>query len=229
VAGIALENARLQSELRAQMAELRASRARLVEAGDSARRRLERNLHDGAQQRLVALSVALGLAESKIANNPEAAAALLSSARTDLAVGLEELREIARGLHPAILSRGLEVALAGLVERSPVPVELKVELVGRPSEQVEAAAYYVVAEALTNVARYAGATAAHVTVHAEPESLRVQVVDDGAGGAIVAPGSGLQGLRDRVEAIGGHLDLQSPIGGGTRLTSYLPLTERDPE
>jgi signal transduction histidine kinase len=228
-AGIALENARLQSELRAQMAELRASRARLVEAGDSARRRLERNLHDGAQQRLVALSVALGLAESKIANNPEAAAALLCSARADLAVGLEELREIARGLHPAILSRGLEVALEGLVDRSPVPVELKVELDGRSSEQVEAAAYYVVAEALTNVARYADAAAAQVTVHAEPESLRVQVVDDGVGGAIVAPGSGLQGLRDRVEAIGGHLDLQSPVGGGTRLTSYLPWTERDPE
>ena len=228
-AGLALENEQLQAELRAQLEELRDSRARIVEAGDAARRGLERNLHDGAQQRLVALSVALGLVQSKLdAADPEAAAALLAGARQELASGLDELREIARGLHPAILSRGLDVALAGLAERSPVPVELEVELVGRPSEQVEAAAYYVVAEALTNVARYANADAARVSVTADPEALRIEVADAGVGGATIAPGSGLEGLRDRVEAIGGVLSLYSPSGGGTRLTAHLPLTVREP-
>lgn len=222
-AGLALENEQLQAELRAQLEELRESRARIVEAGDAARKRLERNLHDGAQQRLVALSVALGLAESKIATDPEAATALLKSARGDLAIGLEELREIARGLHPAILGRGLEVALAGLAERSPVPVELEVALDGRRPEQVEAAAYYVVAEALTNVARYANAGTARVSVRAEADALRVEVVDDGSGGAAITPGSGLEGLRDRVEAIGGRLELRSPDGAGTRLIAHLPF------
>src|SRR5262249_41541558 len=137
-AGLALENEQLQAELRAQLEELRESRARIVEAGDDARRRLERNLHDGAQQRLVALSVALALVETKLARDPEGAAELLTSARQELALGLEDLREIARGLHPAILSRGLQPALAAVAERSPVPVELHVDEGGRPAEHVEA-------------------------------------------------------------------------------------------
>ena len=225
-AGLALENEQLQAELRAQLEELRDSRARIVEAGDAARRRLERNLHDGAQQRLVALSVALGLAQTKLAADPDAAAALLASAREELAAGLDELREIARGLHPAILARGLEVALDALVERSPVPVDLKVDVGERPPEQVEATAYYVVAEALTNVARYADAGSATVRVRRTADALRVEVADDGTGGAAITPGSGLQGLRDRVEAIGGHLEVRSPSGGGTRVVALLPLSAR---
>jgi signal transduction histidine kinase len=221
-AGLALENERLQAELRAQLEELRASRMRIVEAGDNERRRLERNLHDGAQQRLVALSVALGLAHSKLERDPETAAGLLASAREELKTGLSELRELARGLHPAIRGRGLEVALAGLAERSPVPVDVVFEQGEGPGETVEAAAYYVVSEALTNVARYAKAERARVHVASVSDGLRIDVVDDGIGGANLRAGSGLQGLRDRVEAIGGRLELESPPGGGTRVTAFLP-------
>ena len=225
-AGLALENEQLQAELRAQLEQLRDSRARIVEAGDSARRQLERNLHDGAQQRLVALSVALGLVQSKLERDPESAAAVLASAREELAAGLAELREIARGLHPAILSRGLEVALAGVAERSPVPVELQITERERLPEPVEAAAYYVVSEALTNVARYSNASLANVRVSREGAGLRVEVADDGGGGAVISPGSGLEGLRDRVEAIGGRLEVHSPRGGGTRVVAFLPLAVR---
>jgi signal transduction histidine kinase len=221
-AGLALENEQLQAELRAQLEELRDSRARIVEAGDNARRRLERNLHDGAQQRLVALSVALGLAETKLSTDPQGAASVLASAREGLATGLAELREIARGLHPAILSRGLEVALAGIAERAPLPVELDLDIGERPPEHLEAAAYYVVAEALTNVARYANASAASVRVTRETAGVRVEVSDDGVGGAAISPGSGLEGLRDRVEAAGGRLELESPPAGGTRISAFLP-------
>jgi signal transduction histidine kinase len=228
-AGLALENEQLQAELRAQLEELRDSRARIVEAGDSARRRLERNLHDGAQQRFVALSVALGLTQTKVATDPEGATALLAAARDELALGLADLREIARGLHPAILSRGLEVALAAIAERCPLPVDLHVEVGERPPEQVEAAAYYVVAEALTNVARYSNASAASVRVTREPDGLRVEVSDDGIGGAAISPGSGLEGLRDRVEAAGGELDLRSPAGEGTRISAFLLTQPRNGE
>ena len=226
-AGLALENERLQAELRAQLEELRDSRARIVEAGDIARRRLERNLHDGAQQRLVALSVALGLAERKLTTDAQQAAAMLQTARGELTVALEELREIARGLHPAILSRGLAVALEGVAERSPVPVQLHVYGGARPPPSVEAAAYYVVSEALTNVARYAHASAATVRVTRDAGRLRVEVSDDGLGGATITRGSGLQGLRDRVEAIGGHLEVQSQHGRGTRVIAVLPLQHRE--
>jgi signal transduction histidine kinase len=222
-AGLALENERLQAELRSQLEELRHSRARIVEAGDTARRKLERNLHDGAQQRLVALSVALSLAQAKLASDPETAAGLLASARDELAVGLAELREIARGLHPAILSSGLEAALAGVADRSPVPAELHVDVGERLAEPVEAAAYYVVSEALTNVARYANATAVSVRAVREPGQLRVEVADNGIGGATLDGGSGLLGLRDRVEAVGGRLEVESPRGDGTRITAWLPL------
>lgn len=225
-AGLALENERLQAELRAQLEELRDSRARIVDAGDTARRRLERNLHDGAQQRLVALSVALGLAETKLSTDPERAAQLLTGAREELRVALEELREIARGLHPAILGRGLAVALEGVAERSAVPVELCIDADVRPPSPVEATAYYVVSEALTNVARYAQAKAAVVQVTTDDGQLVVEVRDDGVGGADISQGSGLQGLRDRVEAIDGRLVVRSWVGTGTRVTARLPLRLR---
>jgi signal transduction histidine kinase len=222
-AGLALENERLQAELRSQLEELRTSRARIVEAADDARRRLERNLHDGAQQRLVALSVGLSLVQSRLESDPTTASALLATARDELTLGLAELREIARGLHPAILSRGLETALGAVADRSQVPVEVHVAEGERLPETVEAAAYYVVSEALTNVARYADATAATVRVVREPGWLRVEVDDNGVGGATIAGGSGLQGLRDRVEAIGGRLELRSPRGEGTQITAFLPV------
>ena len=222
-AGLALENEQLQAELRAQLEELRESRARIVEAGDAARKRLERNLHDGAQQRLVSLAITLALAERKLVADTDAAAALIASARTDLAAGLEELREIARGLHPAVLNRGLEVAVTALAGNSPVPVDVQVDLHDRPPDHVEAAAYYVVAEALTNVARYATASRARVVALGSESVLEIVVEDDGVGGAKVRPGSGLEGLRDRVEAIGGTLALESDPGAGTRLKAHLPL------
>jgi signal transduction histidine kinase len=226
-AGLALETERLQAELRAQLEELRESRARIVEAGDTARRRLERNLHDGAQQRLVALSVVLGMAKTKLVADPPTAAAMLAAARTELAAALEDLREIARGLHPAILGRGLAVALEAVAERSPVPVDLHVECNRRPPPTVEAAAYYVVSEALTNVARYAHAAGAVVRVKEEDSRLCVEVSDNGIGGAEISTGSGLQGLRDRVEAIDGRLEVRSRAGSGTRVIATLPLQARN--
>jgi signal transduction histidine kinase len=152
---------------------------------------------------------------------------MLAAARGELTVALEELREIARGLHPAILSRGLAVALEGVAERSPVPVRLHVDRDARPPPPVEATAYYVVSEALTNVARYAQASAATVRVTRDGEQLRVEVSDDGLGGAAITKGSGLQGLRDRVEAIDGRLDVRSQPGRGTRVTAILPLQQRE--
>jgi signal transduction histidine kinase len=222
-AGLALENERLQADLRAQLEELRESRARIVAAGDSARRRLERNLHDGAQQRLVALAVGLRIAESTLRTDPAAGASLLASAQEELALALSELREIARGLHPAILNQGLAAALGAVAARSPVPVDLEVEIDERPPDPVAATAYYVVSEALTNTARYAEASRATVHVAREADHLRVEIADDGVGGAGLDAGSGLQGLRDRVEGIGGRLELDSPPGSGTRIAVHLPL------
>jgi PAS domain S-box-containing protein len=203
--------------------ELRASRARLLEAESRGRRQLERNLHDGAQQRLVALSVQLRLIESKLHQDPDAAAALLAGSRTELAQALEELRELARGIHPAVLTdRGLGPALESLVGRAPFPVELDVP-VERLAPAVEAAAYYVVAEALTNVAKYAQASSAVVRVIQDDETLAVYVSDDGVGGADAAGGSGLRGLVDRVEALDGSLRVASPSGGGTTVHATIPL------
>ncbi|MGB0093177.1 MAG: histidine kinase [Solirubrobacteraceae bacterium] len=163
--GPALENERLLADLRTQLEQLRESRARIVEAGDTERRRLERNLHDGAQQRLVSLALALGLAESKVKQEPDTTVTLLQAAREELTMALSELRELARGIHPAVLTeRGLTYALTGLVERAPVEVALDVNLDRRPPPAIEAAAYYVVAEALANVAKYAQATTATVSV-----------------------------------------------------------------
>jgi PAS domain S-box-containing protein len=206
--------------------EIRRSRARLVATADAERRRLERNLHDGAQQRLVTLSLALRLVEQMLQRDPKTATDILHEASNELAEALKELRELARGLHPAVLTdRGLGPALEALAERSTMPVELRVELDGRLPTGVEVAIFYVVAEALTNVAKYAGATAALVHVQAEPGSVSVVVADDGMGGADPSDGTGLRGLVDRVAALDGRLEVESPPGGGTRILATLPLAE----
>ncbi len=205
-------------------AALAASRARLVVAADEARRRIERDLHDGAQQRLVTL--ALRLREVQAAGPPEAAGLVrqLDGVAAGLEAALEELREIARGIHPAVLAQGgLRPALTALARRSPVPVNLDIQVTGRLPDPVEIAAYYVVSEALTNTARHAAATAATVQVSAGQGTLCVCVRDDGRGGATFGRGSGLVGLRDRVEALGGRLTLRDSPGGGTTLDAHIPI------
>jgi signal transduction histidine kinase len=223
-AGLALENERLQAQLRARVEELEASRARLVEAGTAERRRLERNLHDGAQQRLVALSLTLRIAQGRVRKDADAAERLLGSAQDELGLALEELRELARGIHPAVLSdRGLGAALEGLAGRSPVPVELEPVPPERLPAPVEAAAYFVVAEALTNVAKYADASQARVSVSRHNGTAVVEVADDGVGGADPRLGSGLRGLADRVSALDGRLEVDSPPGAGTVLRAEMPV------
>jgi signal transduction histidine kinase len=222
-AGLALENERLQAELRAHLDELRASRVRIVEAADAERRRLERDLHDGTQQRLVSVSMALGLAESKLGSDPEGARRILDETRKTLGAALQELRELSQGIHPGILTeRGLGPALQELAYAAPIPIELSAPLEQRLPEPVEAAAYYVVAEALTNVAKYASASSVSVSVESSNGQAVVEVSDDGAGGADPARGSGLRGLADRVEALGGKLAVESPPGEGTRLRAEIP-------
>jgi PAS domain S-box-containing protein len=219
----AAEVHRLNAELHARLEELAASRARIVAAGDVERRRLERNLHDGAQQRLVTLSLSLRAARVKVDSDPSAARAALADAGEELAVALEELRELARGLHPALLTeRGLRAAVEGLVVRVPVPVEIAEVSDERLPEPVEAAAYYLIAEALTNATKYAEASKVRVRVALSNGSAVVEVSDDGAGGADPAGGSGLRGLADRVETLGGSFEVVSPIGAGTLLRAEIP-------
>jgi signal transduction histidine kinase len=204
--------------------KLAASRARLVEVGDAERRRLERNLHDGAQQRLVSVALGLGMVAAKIEGEPHVAKELLSVSQEELAKGLEELRELARGIHPAMLTeRGLGPALDALVARAPLAVDVTRVPEERLAAPVEAAAYYVVAESVTNVAKYAHASSATVSIARTNGTATVIVTDDGVGGADPAGGSGLQGLAARVEALNGHLDVDSPPGGGTRITAEIPL------
>jgi len=211
------------TERKRQQEELEASRARIVAAGDDERRKLERNLHDGAQQRLVSLSLSLRLAQGRVASDPEGADALLEASREELAQALEELRELARGIHPAVLTdRGLEAALESLAARSPLPIEIRGASCDLPA-QVEAAAYYVVSEALANVTKYAQASAVEVTVERMNGIAVVEVADDGVGGADPLGGSGLRGLADRVAALSGRLDVQSPPGSGTRVRAEIPL------
>jgi PAS domain S-box-containing protein len=215
---------RLNAELHARLEDLAASRARIVAAGDVERRRLERNLHDGAQQRLVTLAVSLRLALDRLDDDPRAARRLLADAADELSVALKELRELARGLHPAVLTeRGLGPAVESLASRVPVPVEILETPTERLAEPIEAAAYYLIAEALTNVARHAHATSAQVRVTRAGGNVMVHVHDDGVGGADAANGSGLRGLADRVEALGGRLELTSPAGAGTTLRAEIPL------
>jgi signal transduction histidine kinase len=213
----------LDAELRESLEELRASRARLMHAGDAERRRLERDLHDGAQSRLVALALLLRTARLRAGDDRELGE-LLDRAQAELQTSLAELRELARGIHPAVLTdRGLEPALHALVSRVPVPVTLEACDAERLPGAVECAAYFVVSEALTNVAKYANATQATVAVRRENGHVTVEVTDDGIGGADTAGGSGLRGLSDRVAALDGRLRLDSPEGRGTRLRAEIPL------
>jgi signal transduction histidine kinase len=222
-AGLALENERLDAELRARVEELRASRSRIVQAADDERRRLERDLHDGAQQRLVSLALNLRLARSKVDEDPAAAAELIDETAAELGEATDELRELARGLHPAVLSdRGLGPALEALAGRAPVPVALGDPPAERLPAPVESAAYFVVAEALTNVARYAEASRAEVSVVRDNGRVEVEVRDDGVGGADPAAGSGLRGLADRVAALDGLLQVESRAGEGTTVRAVIP-------
>jgi PAS domain S-box-containing protein len=205
--------------------DLQRSRARLVRAGDEQRRKFERNLHDGAQQRLVALALTLRVARAKLANTPEQADELLAQATAELDDALSELRELARGLHPVLLTdHGLRPALVRLAERTSVPVELDVPDWRFP-EQLEATAYYIASEALVNTTKHAEATAVHVVVKADGDSLRIEIADDGKGGADPARGTGILGLRDRAEAAGGSLVVISRPGIGTVVTGVLPLRQ----
>jgi signal transduction histidine kinase len=205
-------------------AELRASRARIVRTADETRERLERNLHDGAQQRLVSVSVVLRLATAKLASSSEDARVLLVGAADELTQALEELRDLARGLHPATLTKhGLEPALEALASRAPLPVAVVNEIDARLPASVEAAVYYVVAESLTNVAKYAAASQVSVRATCVDGVVRIEVADDGVGGADVQGGSGLRGLADRIEALGGHFGIDSAPGSGTQVWAEVQL------
>jgi PAS domain S-box-containing protein len=217
------------TERKLVLRELRASRARIVEAEDAERRRLERNLHDGAQQRLISLSLALRMAQARITSDPDDAASILENAGTELSAALAELRELARGLHPAILAdRGLDAALESLADRAALPVEVASDLDERLPATHEVAAFYVIAEALTNVAKYASATRARVRVTREDGLAVVEVSDDGLGGADATAGTGLRGLTDRLGALDGWLEIESPPGAGTKVRALMPLPRARP-
>jgi signal transduction histidine kinase len=210
------------SQLRARVEALQASRDRAVDSAEAERRRIERDLHDGAQQRLVALAMDLGMARAKLETDPAAATALVGEAHEEAKRALAELRDLARGIHPAVLAdRGLDAAISALAARSPVPVEVEVDADRLPGP-VESAAYFVVAEALTNAAKHAQAAEIGVRIARHRDLLIVEVVDDGVGGADPARGTGLRGLADRVAAVDGHLTVTSPAGGPTVIRAELP-------
>jgi signal transduction histidine kinase len=218
------EREALRIELLEREEELRASRARIVAASDAERRRVERNIHDGAQQRLVALSLDLRMLEEEAASlNAEQLQAMAADAGANLKEALDELRELARGLHPSVLETdGLGPALRQLASRSPIPVTLTAPD-GRLSEAIEATIYFVTSEALANVAKYARATRADISVERQDRRVTVQIADDGVGGAHMDPGSGLAGLADRVAALDGSLEVKSTPGAGTVVIAELPL------
>jgi signal transduction histidine kinase len=222
-AALAQENERLDAELRAHVKELRASRARMVEAGLAERRRLERDLHDGAQQRLVSLVLGLRLIEKRLDEDPASARGLLEMVGSELEAALRELRDLARGIHPAALSeRGLDAALETLASRTPLPVELEATIAERLPEPVELTLYFVVSEALTNVAKHAHASQANVRAARHNGRVVVEVSDDGVGSADPAKGSGLNGLADRLSALDGKLEVRSVRGRGTVLRAEIP-------
>ncbi|MFE2756512.1 sensor histidine kinase [Actinosynnema sp. NPDC059335] len=210
-------------ELSAKAEQLSASRARGVEAAEAERRRIERDLHDGAQQRLVAVAMGLGRARSKMESDPDAARDLIAEAHADAKLAISELRDLARGIYPSVLGdRGLDAALSSLAARSPIPVDVEVDVEPRPPTAVESAAYFTVAETLTNIAKHSGATQAHVKVHRTENSVVVEVTDNGRGGAEVRPGGGLAGLADRAATIDGVVVVVSPVGGPTVIRTELP-------
>ena len=222
-ARLALQNARLQAEMRAQLQKVQESRGRIVAAADDERRRIERDLHDGAQQRLVALALQLRIAQRRPGEHADPEVdRLLAAAVDELQAAVNELRELARGVHPAILTEeGLAAALDSLASRCPLPVSLEV-LDARLPPEVEATAYFVACEALANVVKHAEASKATISAWRQNGSLMIEVEDDGIGGARTEDGSGLRGLTDRVEALGGRLTIQSPVGGGTRIVGEIP-------
>jgi signal transduction histidine kinase len=218
-----MENDRLHAAVKAQLEEVRASRARIVAATDAERRRLERDIHDGAQQRLVIASLAVQRAQAEAGSSGPAVAETLANAADELKLALSELRELARGIHPAILTEeGLGPALESLADRSPVDTVIDSDSIGRLPPPVEATAYFVVSEALANVAKYSRARRATVALTVAHGHLHVEVADDGIGGAEMSNGSGLRGLVDRVAALGGELAVRSPIEGGTRIVAEIP-------
>jgi signal transduction histidine kinase len=210
--------------LRERVHDLRDARQRIIAAADAERRRIERDLHDGAQQRMVAVAVTLGLAQTRMRTDPDGAADLIEQARDEAQQAVKELRELARGIHPALLSdRGLAVALDALAGRAPVPVKVTGVPPQRLDPDVESCAYFATAEALTNVAKYARATHASVELSLDDGRLELKISDDGGGGADPSTGSGLRGLRDRVDALDGSLEVHSPLGEGTTITVTIPL------
>jgi signal transduction histidine kinase len=221
-AAIALENERLQAVSEARLVELKASRERIVTAGDAERRRIERDLHDGAQQRMVAIALQLRLAEGQIHEDPALAKELVQTASSELALSLRELRELARGIHPAVLEHGLSAALDSLAVRSPVPTTVTFETTDRLPEPLEFAAYFVASEALANVAKYSRATRVTMRVWRSRGMASIEIADNGVGGADDANGSGLRGLTDRVEALDGRLRIRSTPGVGTIVTAEMP-------
>ena len=222
-AALTLENERLQAELRARLGELQASRVRMVEATEAERRRIERDLHDGTQQRLVSLAMSLGLLDSKLPAEPGAAKPIAREAREALALALGELRELSQGIHPAVLAeRGLAAALEELAIRTALPAYFDLSIDARPPARVETAAYFVVSEALTNAVKHSHATEVRIAGSCREQLLIVEVADDGIGGAAAGGGSGLRGLADRVEALGGRLTVSSPPGRGTTLRAEVP-------
>jgi signal transduction histidine kinase len=222
-AALALENGRLEAELRAKVEEVRASRSRLVEVGWRQRRRLERDLHDGAQQRLVSLALTLRLARERLGPDSGDAATLLDRSREELDLALNELRELARGIHPALLAdRGLGAAVVALAGRAPLPVEVREVPAERLPEHIELTAYFVISESLTNITKYASASRAWVSVSQGNGRLLLEVGDDGVGGADAGRGSGLRGLADRLDAIEGRLYIESEPGRGTTVRATMP-------
>jgi signal transduction histidine kinase len=220
--GMTIQNAQLQVELKARLEEIRGSRVRILQAEQSERRRLERDLHDGAQQRLIALSLELGELGARLNGDAELRTRI-DAARQEVTASLAELRDLANGIHPAAVSdHGLAVALESVATRATVPVQVIGAIQDRLPEPVELAAFFIVCEGLANVTRHAGASSAVVELERNPGALIVEVKDDGIGGASADGGSGLRGLADRVEALGGHLQVWSPQGRGTRLRAEIP-------
>ncbi len=213
----------MKDEFEARVIQLESSRVAAVDSAESERRRIERDLHDGAQQRLIAVAMDLGVAKERLVTDPDEGQAIVAHAHEEVKAAMKELRDLVRGIHPVILEdRGLDAALSAVVARSPVPVRLDVRVDPRPVPAVESAAYFIVSEALANIARHAEARSAEVRIDRVGNTLTIRVTDDGVGGADPSRGTGLSGLADRVAALGGRTELVSPVGGPTRLTVEMP-------